>query len=73
LDRQIPPNLWAGFLLGAGRRKAADAIDFAVGISAIKKIGEHAERIEPLMIVHARNQTSLSSVLPFLDRAVAIE
>jgi thymidine phosphorylase len=60
------------FSTGAGRRKAADAIDFAVGISAIKKIGEHAERNEPLMIVHACNRTLLSSVLSFLDRAVAI-
>ena len=50
----------ASVLLGAGRQKAGDAIDFAVGISGIKKIGEHVEVEEPFLVLCARNEQSLS-------------
>ncbi len=63
----------ASVLLGAGRQKAGDAIDFAVGISEIKKIGEHVDLDEPLMFVHARTERSLDSVLPILKRANAVD
>jgi pyrimidine-nucleoside phosphorylase len=59
-------------LLGGGRKSADDEIDFAVGLSGIKKIGERVEKGEPLLNVHARNQASLSAVLPLLEKAVAI-
>src|SRR6266403_1243298 len=49
-------------LLGGGRKTAADAIDFAVGISGIKKIGERVEKDEPLLVVHARNDQTLRLV-----------
>jgi pyrimidine-nucleoside phosphorylase len=62
----------ASVLLGGGRQKAGDEIDFAVGISAIKKIGEHVDLGEPLMKVHARNNGALEAVLPLLQKAVAI-
>jgi pyrimidine-nucleoside phosphorylase len=62
----------ASVLLGAGRQKAGDAIDFAVGISALKKIGEHVDLDEPLMSIHARTQEALEQVKPMLERAVAI-
>src|SRR5207302_3194418 len=45
----------ASLLLGGGRHTADDTIDFAVGLSAIKKIGEQIEAKEPLLFVHARN------------------
>ena len=47
-------------------------MDFAVGLSAIKKIGERVERGEPLMMIHARDETSLDSVKPLLAKAVLI-
>ena len=62
----------ASVLLGAGRQKTGDAIDFAVGISGIKKIGEHVDLDEPLLFVHARTQQSLDSVLPILKKASAV-
>jgi len=62
----------ASVLLGAGRQKTGDAIDFAVGISGIKKIGEHVDPDEPLLFVHARTQQSLDSVLPILKKASAV-
>jgi pyrimidine-nucleoside phosphorylase len=62
----------ASVLLGGGRQTSEDQIDFAVGMSAIKKIGEDVDLGEPLMFVHARTQASLDSVLPMLQKAVAI-
>jgi pyrimidine-nucleoside phosphorylase len=63
----------ASVLLGAGREKAGDQIDFAVGISGIKKIGEHVDLDEPLLSIHGRTQQSLGSVLPILQKAVKID
>ena len=59
----------ASLLLGGGRQTADDAIDFAVGISGIKKIGERVEKGEPLLTVHARTEPGLRSVLPLLEKA----
>ncbi len=63
----------ASVLLGGGRQTSEDQIDFAVGMSAIKKIGEDVDLGEPLMMVHARTETSLNTVLPMLQKAVAIQ
>src|SRR5687768_8332246 len=59
-------------LLGGGRQTADDAVDFAVGLSGIKKIGERVEADEPLLILHARNDPTLQAVLPLLDEAVEV-
>lgn len=63
----------ASLLLGAGRRRTEDAIDFAVGLSGIKKIGERVEKGEPLMSVHARSEIALAEVREFLQEAVGVE
>ena len=62
----------ASVLLGGGRQKTGDTIDFAVGISGLKKIGETVERNEPLMFVHARNEGSLDAVRPLLEKAARV-
>jgi pyrimidine-nucleoside phosphorylase len=62
----------ASVLLGGGRQKAGDAIDFAVGISGIKKVGEHVEAQEPLLFVHARTSRALIPVLPLLEKGIAV-
>jgi pyrimidine-nucleoside phosphorylase len=62
----------ASVLLGGGRHKADDKIDFAVGFSGIKKIGEKVPAGEPLMKVHARTESTLAFVLPLLENAVEI-
>jgi pyrimidine-nucleoside phosphorylase len=61
----------ASLLLGGGRKTADDTIDFAVGLSEIKKVGERVEKDEPLLMVHARNDPALQSVLPLLENAVS--
>jgi thymidine phosphorylase len=72
LTKWMPKQLGAQLLLGAGRQKADDAIDFAVGFSAIKKIGERVETGEPLLSVRARSDQTLLAVLPLLEAAVEI-
>jgi len=62
----------ASLLLGGGRQTADDEIDFAVGFSGIKKIGERIEKDEPLLMVHARTDQSLRLVLPLLEKAVEV-
>ena len=59
-------------LLGGGRQTADDAVDFAVGLSRIKKIGERVEADEPLLFAHARNDQTLQSVWPLLEKAVEV-
>jgi pyrimidine-nucleoside phosphorylase len=58
--------------LGGGREAADDTIDFAVGLSGIKKIGEHVGAKEPLFLIHARSDSALASVSPLLESAVMI-
>lgn len=59
--------------LGAGREKSSDAVDFAVGFSAIKKVGSHVDRDEPLLRIHARSEAALAAVLPALQQAIHVE
>jgi pyrimidine-nucleoside phosphorylase len=59
-------------LLGGGRQKTDDPIDFAVGFSDIKKVGENVNRGEPLLFAHARTDQALVSVLTLAEQAAAI-
>jgi len=58
--------------LGAGRAKATDSIDFAVGCNRFKKVGTQVERGEPLLQIHARNEATLAIALRLIEPAVAI-
>ena len=58
--------------LGAGRAKASDAIDFAVGISGISKIGTAVQTGEPLLTVHARSDETLKAALALIGQAIEI-
>lgn len=62
----------ASVMLGAGRQKADDVIDFAVGFSKIKKVGEQVGVDEPLFMVHARNERSIVNITPLLQKAVEV-
>ena len=59
-------------VLGAGRAKTDDTVDFAVGVSGIVKIGERIERGQPAMIVHANDHSRLDEALKRLDGAIVI-
>ena len=60
-------------LLGGGRKTADDDIDFAVGLSGIKKVGEKVEKAEPLLTIHARNEQTVYLVKPLLEKAIEVK
>ncbi|MBN2163319.1 MAG: thymidine phosphorylase [Pontiellaceae bacterium] len=59
-------------LLGAGRTKTGDAVDHAVGISDLKKIGERIEKDEPLCVIHANRQDHEAEIFDLLQWAFDI-
>jgi pyrimidine-nucleoside phosphorylase len=62
----------ASVILGAGRQRTNDEIDFAVGFSKIKKIGEKVEAGEALFMIHARNERSIVNITPLIEKAVEV-
>ncbi len=58
--------------LGAGRAKADDAVDFAVGCSGIKKVGTFVSKGDPIFTFHARDAVSLNAALFLGGQAIAI-
>lgn len=58
----------AAVVLGAGRAKKGDAVDPAVGITLLRKVGDRVERGEPLAVIHARSQAAAEAAAA---RAVA--
>ncbi len=56
-------------LLGAGRRRAGDAVNFAVGVVLRKKIGDRVNRGEALCEIHYDDETLLEEALPRIQAA----
>jgi pyrimidine-nucleoside phosphorylase len=56
--RQIHARLIgeAAVLLGAGRARKGDAIDYAVGIEVLHKVGDYVDRGMPLFKIHANQK-----------------
>jgi pyrimidine-nucleoside phosphorylase len=50
----------ASVILGAGRAKKSDLVDHAVGIVVHKKVGNWAEKGEPLFTIHANDEEKLA-------------
>jgi thymidine phosphorylase len=63
----------ASVALGAGRAKATDAVDFAVGFSGLRKVGETVSKAEPLLTIHARTQATLDEATKLLGAGLVIE
>lgn len=59
-------------MLGAGRSKKDDKIDFGVGILVKVKIGDIVAEKQPLFEVHANDEEKLNQVLEKLRNAVEI-
>lgn len=62
----------AAVALGAGRSKASDAIDPAVGFSAMRKVGESIEEGAPFLRIHARDESTLATALRLLEGACVV-
>jgi len=50
----------ACIVLGAGRKRTEDPVDFAVGISDLVKVGDRVEKGQPLLMIHANDKQKLA-------------
>jgi pyrimidine-nucleoside phosphorylase len=62
----------AALRLGAGRARAEDPVDPAVGVSALVKMGESIEAGQPLCIVHSNSEAALAEANDLLRKAIAM-
>jgi pyrimidine-nucleoside phosphorylase len=62
----------AALKLGAGRARAEDAVDPAVGITALVKVGESIERGQPLAMIHANSDESWAAAEVQLRECIKI-
>lgn len=62
----------ASMLMGGGRQKADDQLDYAVGIELHKKIGDSVQKGESIMTIWS-NREDIDDVKELLDQAVAIK
>jgi pyrimidine-nucleoside phosphorylase len=62
----------ASNLLGAGRAKARESIDHAVGLVALVKPGARVERGQPLLEIHHRHGHGVAAALKLCSEAVTI-
>lgn len=62
----------AALRLGAGRAKAADRIDPAVGVSHLVKIGERVAAGQPLAMIHANDEAALAEARTMLGKAIVL-
>ncbi len=62
----------ACLVLGAGRARTDDAVNLAVGVSDIRKIGEPVKRGEPLLIIHADDEQRLEEARELLRKAFVV-
>jgi pyrimidine-nucleoside phosphorylase len=62
----------ASVALGAGRTRAEDPIDPAVGFVALRSVGDRVAAGDPLVEVHARDDKSASAAVERLMRAISL-
>ncbi|HOW97670.1 MAG TPA: thymidine phosphorylase [Kiritimatiellia bacterium] len=59
-------------ILGAGRTKTDDKVDFAVGVSGLMQVGEKVTKGQPLVVIHANDENRLEEARKLLDGAFTI-
>ncbi|MDO9541166.1 MAG: thymidine phosphorylase [Kiritimatiellia bacterium] len=59
-------------VLGAGRSKLEDKIDYSAGIICLKKIGDSVEPGEPLAVIYANSEEHLAVAKPLAAQAFKI-
>ena len=62
----------AAFILGSGRMRREDDVDFAVGVSELRQAGESVEKGEPLVRIHANATERLEEARALLTSAFLI-
>ena len=63
----------AAMQLGAGRARASDGVDFAVGFDRLVKCGETVHHGQPLCRIHARTAVDFEMAEALLERAIRLE
>lgn len=63
----------AALQLGAGRARAHDDVDFAVGFDRLVKCGEEIHQGAPLCRIHARTRVDFEMAEALIDQAIRIE
>lgn len=61
----------ASMLLGGGRQKADDQLDYSVGIELHHKLGDQVEEGEPLLTIYS-NRQDIADVEKLLDESIEI-
>ena len=62
----------AALRLGAGRTKAADLVDPAVGVSGLAKMGERVVAGGTLAVIHANDEAALAEARAMLAKAIVV-
>ncbi|MGD9613636.1 MAG: thymidine phosphorylase [Kiritimatiellia bacterium] len=62
----------AVLVLGGGRQKTDDVIDYGVGTSGLAKIGDKVEKGQPLVVVHANSEAKLAQAMAYVEQAFEI-
>jgi pyrimidine-nucleoside phosphorylase len=62
----------AALRLGAGRARAEDKIDPAVGVSGLVKIGERVTAGAPLCVIHANDEAAATEAKAMLAKAITV-
>ena len=63
----------AALQLGAGRSKASDGVDFAVGLDQLVKVGQTVHAGQPLCRIHARHQADFDMAEALVFQAIHID
>lgn len=63
----------ASVKLGAGRKQAADNVDYAVGFSGIRKCGDKVKAGDSILFIHARGTSAADAVRQELEAAISVE
>ena len=59
-------------MLGGGRQKTDDRIDYGVGTSGLAKIGDKVEKGQPLVTVHANSEEKLATAMGYIEQAFGL-
>lgn len=62
----------AALRLGAGRTRAEDKVDHAVGVSGLVKVGERVAPGEVLAVIHANDEKALEEARTIIEGAIEV-
>ncbi len=62
----------ACLILGSGRTRTEQAVDFAVGASGIRKVADQVKKGQPLIVLHANQEDKLTEALKLISKAFVI-